>query len=73
MTTESKVYATKFSVTAPPNTKITATATVTRADVEVPFTIYSKSVATGYEVATEGIYKGVTFWNVECDYKQEDL
>ena len=72
-TTESKVYETKFSVTAPPNSKMTASATVTRADIDVPFAIYSKSVATGDEVATEGIYKGVTHWNIECDYKQDSL
>lgn len=73
VSTESKVYAAKFSVTAPPNTKITATATVTRSELEVPFTIYSKSVATGYEVVTKGIYHGVNFWNTRCDYKQEAL
>lgn len=73
VTTESKVYATKFNVTAAPNSKITATATVTRSDLDVPFTLYSRSVATGYEVATEGIYRGVTFWNTQCDYTQEAL
>ncbi|KAA8894423.1 hemolytic lectin [Sphaerosporella brunnea] len=72
-TTESKTYSARFPATAPPHTKITATATVTRANIEVPFTIYSRSVATGFEVATQGIYHGVTYWNIASDIKEVPL
>jgi hypothetical protein len=30
----------------------------------VPFKAYSRSVATGYEVVTHGIFRGVTFWDI---------
>jgi hypothetical protein len=72
-TTESKTYSTRFPATAPPYRKITATATVTRSNIEVPFTVYSRSVATGFEVATHGIYHGVTYWNIQSDIKEEPL
>lgn len=72
-TTNSKVFETKFTVVAPPKSKITATGKVTRADVDVPFTVHFKSIATGHEVAIDGTYKGVTFWDIDCDYKQDAL
>lgn len=72
-TTDSTVIGTKFNVTAPRNSRLTASAKVTRADVDVPFTVYFKSAATGYEVAIDGIYKGVSYWNTVCEYKQDAL
>ncbi|BFI06039.1 hypothetical protein MPTK1_1g28830 [Marchantia polymorpha subsp. ruderalis] len=70
---ESKTYSVKFPAVAPPRHKIIGTATVTRSNIEIPFTVYSKSVATGFEVATQGIYKGVTYWNIQSEVKQESL
>lgn len=72
-TTQSRTYASRFPATAPPHTKITATASVTCSQIEIPFTIYSKSVATGFEVRTEGTYRGVTYWDIQSDIKQESL
>ncbi|WEW60424.1 hypothetical protein PRK78_005910 [Emydomyces testavorans] len=71
--TESKLYAARFPATAAPHTKITATATITRSQIAVPFTIYSKSVSTGYEVATHGTYRGITYWNICSDIKETKL
>ena len=70
---ESRNFGTTFDVVAPPHNQVTARATVTRANITVPFVIYSKSVKTGFQVTTEGVYNGVTFWNVQCDFVQEPL
>jgi hypothetical protein len=35
-----------------------------KADINVPFMIYLKSVATGVQVETHGTYRGVTTWNL---------
>ncbi|BBN13641.1 hypothetical protein MPTK1_6g05200 [Marchantia polymorpha subsp. ruderalis] len=72
-TTESKTYSIRFPAVAPPRHTITGTGTVTRSNIEVPFTVYSKSVATGFEVATHGIYRGITYWNVQSKIKQGPL
>ncbi|TGZ76157.1 hemolytic lectin [Ascodesmis nigricans] len=72
-TTETKTYTSTFPATAPPHTQVTATVTVTRSTLEVPFSIYSRSVATGYEVATHGVYHGVTYWDVRSDIKEQPL
>ena len=72
-TTESKTVAESFPVTALPHSQVTATARVTHASFEVPFTIYSKSIKTGYEVETKGKYTGVTYYDVRCDFTQEAL
>ncbi|BBN13643.1 hypothetical protein MPTK1_6g05220 [Marchantia polymorpha subsp. ruderalis] len=72
-TTESKTYSIRFPAIAPPRHSIIGTGTVTCSNIEVPFTIYSKSVATGFEVATHGIYRGVTYWNIQSSIKQGPL
>ncbi|BFI33924.1 hypothetical protein MPTK2_4g90470P [Marchantia polymorpha subsp. ruderalis] len=69
--TETKPYSIRLPAVGPFDNKITVTAFVSRSNIEVPFTVYSRSVAKGFEVATHGIYKGVTHWNVRTDVKQE--
>ncbi|KAF3484075.1 hemolytic lectin LSLb [Arthroderma uncinatum] len=71
--TESKTFTSKFSAAAPPHKKVTATASITRATVEVPYTMYWRSVATGNEVSSSGTYRGVTFWNLSSVVKQTDI
>jgi len=72
-TTESKTFTTRLLATVPPYNKVIATASVTCAKIQVPFTLYSKSAATGFEVATHGTYNGATYWNLQSDIREEPL
>ncbi|WEW55458.1 hypothetical protein PRK78_000889 [Emydomyces testavorans] len=72
-TTESVTFDAKVPVVAPPSTKVTATATITCCNIEVPYTIYLKSVATGATVTSQGIYRGVTYWNIESSITQQNI
>ncbi|KAH8700498.1 hemolytic lectin [Talaromyces proteolyticus] len=58
-------------VTAKAHSKVTATTTITRSNLAVPYTIYLKSKATGAEVTSSGIYKGVAFWDTRTQIDSE--
>jgi len=73
ITTEGETYAIKFSATAPPHTQVTGVGTVTCCNIDVPYTVYSSSVATGFQVMTTGTYHGVTFWDIQSDTTQKAL
>ncbi|KAH9475654.1 hypothetical protein JR316_0011211 [Psilocybe cubensis] len=62
-TKKSKAYKATFPVTAPPHSTVVATSSVTQSTLDIPFTIYSKSKS-GVVVETEGMYYGVTTWNL---------
>ncbi|PPQ78878.1 hypothetical protein CVT25_002421 [Psilocybe cyanescens] len=71
-TTNSKSYTARLPVTARPHTVVRATSSVTRSTIDIPITVYSKSVSTGLEVKTEGKYTGVTTWNLRHSVSQDD-
>lgn len=62
-----------FELNAPPHSTTTMVGWVTRSQLDVPFTVYSRSVATGHEVATAGVYRGVDFWDIRTEYEQFPL
>lgn len=47
--TETKPYSIRLPAVGPFDNKITVTAFVSRSNIEVPFTVYSRSVAKGFE------------------------
>ncbi|KAH9479675.1 hypothetical protein JR316_0008270 [Psilocybe cubensis] len=70
-TTTSKAYTARFPVTAPAHTVVRAISSVTRSDLDIPITVYSKSKETGVEVKTEGRYYGVTTWDLRHTVSQD--
>ncbi|KZT10565.1 hemolytic lectin LSLb [Laetiporus sulphureus 93-53] len=62
--TFSKTYAATFSVRAGPGETVKAVSTVDTGTLSVPFTAYLSSKSTGFEVTTEGIWRGVSNWNL---------
>lgn len=69
-TSDTKTCTTTVNVAAKPWSKVTAIATATKSDIELPFTITWKSKKTGYKVQTKGVYKGTNYWNSETQFKQ---
>jgi hypothetical protein len=65
-------YSTTLEVpaTAEPNSEVTAVATATKSDIEVPFTVTWKSKQTGYQVKTKGIYRGTSYWDIKSKIKE---
>ncbi|KAF8226041.1 hemolytic lectin [Tricholoma matsutake] len=74
-TTTTKTYTARLPVSAPAHSTARAVSSVTRSDIEVPYTIYLKSVATGQRAEFPGIYKGVTTWDLrhKVTSEKEDL
>lgn len=70
---ETKTFETEFSAIVEPYSSIVATYRATKSNITMPFTVYSKSVETGYEVATEGVYRGVTYWDITSDVDTKEL
>ncbi|KAI3316824.1 hypothetical protein HD806DRAFT_551312 [Xylariaceae sp. AK1471] len=71
--TETKSFTVTVPVIAKPGTKITATVTATKSEIEVPYVMTWKSAKTGYEFKTEGVYKGTSYWNVHTILKKDKL
>ena len=69
-TTETSEYSATFEVVAPPHSTVEATATLMRSEINVPFTMTLASSSTGYEVKTEGLFRGVTFYDLKCRYSE---
>lgn len=67
---DTKTFTTTLAVAAKPWSEVTAIATATKSDIELPFTITWKSKKTGYEVQTKGVYKGTNYWNTKTTFKQ---
>ncbi|CAN9342518.1 unnamed protein product [Alternaria sp. RS040] len=67
---EIKTATLEIPATAKPFSKVTAIATATKSDIELPFTITWKSKKTGYEVKSKGVYKGTSYWNTITNLKQ---
>lgn len=67
--TDTKTFTTTLNVAAKPWSEVTAIATATKSDIELPFTITWKSKKTGYEVKTQGVYKGTNYWNTKTKFK----
>ncbi|KAL0257480.1 hypothetical protein SLS55_008293 [Diplodia seriata] len=63
-------FSATFEATAPPHSTVVASATVTRSVMQVPFTMTWTSPEHGYEVKTEGAYRGVQFYDLKCDYTE---
>lgn len=72
-TTDTKTFSATVAATAPPGKKVVAKAIITRSPIEVPFTIYSRSVKTGIEVQTYGTYKSVSFWGLVTKLEEYPL
>ena len=62
--TTSRTWKSHFEVEAPPRKTTKAVASVTRSNIDIPVTIYSKSASTGHSVETKAIYHGVTTWDL---------
>ena len=73
MTEFGKSYVAKLPVKAPPHTTVRAVSSVNRGDIEVPFTIYLSSKATGFQVQTHGIFRGVSTWDLRHTVSTQDL
>ncbi|KDR66599.1 hypothetical protein GALMADRAFT_232450 [Galerina marginata CBS 339.88] len=63
-TSTSKSYTARLPIVAPANSSVRATSSVTRSTLNIPFTVFSKAVSTGFVARTEGIYTGVTTWDL---------
>ena len=63
-TTTSKTYSAKLPVTAPARSTVRAVSSITRSTLNVPITVYLKSESSGFEVQTQGVYTGVTTWDL---------
>ncbi|KAF2969149.1 hypothetical protein GQX73_g4411 [Xylaria multiplex] len=61
------------NVMAPPQSKVTATATMTRSEISVPFTMYLKVASTNKPVTVDGVYKGTSFWNLTAEFNEQKL
>ncbi|KAL3678454.1 hypothetical protein R1sor_021410 [Riccia sorocarpa] len=59
-----QTYKTKVPVKAPPHSSVEVASVINTGVLVVPFTIFLKSKATGFEVKTEGKYTGVTTWDL---------
>jgi hypothetical protein len=70
-TSFSKTYTTSFPVKAGPHTTVTATSTVNKGDLEVPFTIYLSSKSAGIKVQTRGVWRGVSTWDIRHTISQK--
>ncbi|KAF4234190.1 hypothetical protein CNMCM8980_004040 [Aspergillus fumigatiaffinis] len=74
---ETKTYSQKYEgcygVCAPPRKRVVGICTMKKSRVNVPFTVYLKSVETGKVVTTEGSYDGITLWDMHFETKEEDL
>nr|BAC78490.1 Hemolytic lectin LSLc [Laetiporus sulphureus] len=62
--TFSKTCTATFSVRAGPGETVKAVSTVDSGIINVPFTAYLSSKSTGFEVTTEGIWRGVSSWDL---------
>lgn len=69
-TSDDTTFAGTVTATAPPYTKVTATATMTRSSISVPFTMYGTVASDNASVAINGIYTGTSFWNFEANFKE---
>ncbi|KUJ09033.1 uncharacterized protein LY89DRAFT_598580 [Mollisia scopiformis] len=72
-TSEDTTFSGTVTTTAPPHTEVTATATMTKSAVSVPFTMYVIVASTNKTVAIEGTYNGTSFWNIQADFTQKSL
>ncbi|KAF8954768.1 hemolytic lectin [Flammula alnicola] len=63
-TTYTKSYIVTFPVKAGPHQTIKAVSTVSRGVLEVPFTMILKSKATGFQVTMDGIWSGISTWDL---------
>lgn len=68
---ETATFGTRFPVEARPGQTVTAIASISRSVMDVPWTIYTKHVETGFEVETHGIFHGVQYYHVEAQYTLE--
>lgn len=68
---ETVTFGTRFPVEARPGQTIIAKAAITRSIMDVPWTIYTKHVETGFEVQTHGTFHGVQYYHVNGEYSLE--
>lgn len=68
---ETSTFGIRFPVETRPGQTVTAIATISRSVMDVPWTIYTKHVDTGFEVETHGIFHGVQYYNVQAEYYLE--
>jgi hypothetical protein len=71
-TNDTKTFTLAVPVVDKPWAEVTAMTTATKSDLEVSFTMTWKSVKTGYELKTKGVYKDTTYWDVKASIKQAD-
>jgi hypothetical protein len=71
-TTNTVGFIGEVPLAASTGTRVHASVTATRSELEVPFTILWKSAKTGYGIKTQGVYKGTTFWNLDTRVDKED-
>jgi hypothetical protein len=69
-TTDTHSISLEVPATAEPHSEVTAVATATKSDIEVPFTTTWKSKQTGYQVKTKGVYRGTTYWDIKSKIKE---
>lgn len=70
---DTKAFTITVPVIAKPGTKVTATVTATKSELEVPYVMTWKSAKTGYQFKTEGVYRGTTYWDVKTVVKKDQL
>ncbi|KAJ7752340.1 hypothetical protein B0H16DRAFT_1317483, partial [Mycena metata] len=62
-----RTYSVSSSIVTNPNYQTVVVSTYTIGKLQVPFTIYSTSKATGVKVTTEGVWTGTSGWNVQTN------
>lgn len=62
----------EFPAIAAPYTRVVGTATITRAVIDVPFTLYNVT-ETGQEVATFGNFRGVSLYHITKELDEYPL
>lgn len=62
-----------FQVVVAPRCKVVAKAMVTRYQVKMPYTAYLKGKKTGKIIRVSGIWEGVDYTDITCNYTEYDL
>jgi len=65
-------YTATFPVTAKPGATVRAVSTVNKGNLEVPFTINCKFKDAGVTVQTQGVWRGVSTWDLQHTLREYD-
>ncbi|KAK0184396.1 hemolytic lectin LSLb [Armillaria mellea] len=68
-----KTYSASFPVKAGPHSTVRGVSTVQKGTLDVPFTMYLASKSTGVKVQTQGVWNGVSSWDLHHSISVADV